>query len=258
MHEMTPDPIIVFGAPRSGTTYLNAILNAHPDVFVTHETRVFAWLHRVLRVVTAQPQMLNTHKSEYIEFLERTLPDVVRSFYRELRPNVRHWGDKNPHYASPVNEGCLDTILELFPGTKYLHIVRDGRDVVTSLIRKKNPKGESWTTFEQAHEIWLEHVSNGRGFVAAHPGICLEMRYEELIGDDEGHARRVFEFLEIPFSDAVAAFCAEQVEERTPLSGPTRDLSDAGRSEWSLVLDAQQQARSMELIGAELRALGYA
>jgi hypothetical protein len=258
MPEMRPDPIIVFGAPRSGTTYLNAILNAHPDVFVTHETRVFAWLHRVLRVVTAQPQMLNTHKAEYLEHLERTLPDVVRSFYRELRPNVVHWGDKNPHYASPVNDGCLGTILELFPGARFLHIIRDGRDVVTSLIRKKNPKGESWTTFEQAHEIWLEHVANGRAFVAAHPDICLQMLYEELIADDVGNARRVFEFLGVPFSEEVAVFCEQQAMERTPLSGPTRDLTDAGRSEWAQVLDAVQQARSMELIGDELRALGYA
>lgn len=258
MHDMTPDPIIVFGAPRSGTTYLNAILNAHPDVFVTHETRVFAWLHRVLRVVTGQPQMLNTHKAEYVEHLERTLPEVVRSFYRELRPNLKHWGDKNPHYASPVNEGCLDTIVDLFPGTRFLHIIRDGRDVVTSLIRKKNPKGESWTTFEQAHEIWLEHVANGQAFVAAHTDACLELRYEDLIGDDVGHARRVFGFLGIPFAASVAEFCEEQARERTPLSGPTRDLTDAGRSEWSEVLDEAQRAESMKLIGDRLRALGYA
>jgi hypothetical protein len=258
MPEMASDPIIVFGAPRSGTTYLNAILNAHPHVFVTHETRVFAWVHRVLRVVTTQPQMLNTHKAEYVEHLERTLPEVVRSFYGDLRPNAVYWGDKNPHYASPVNEGCLDTILDLFPGSRFLHIIRDGRDVVTSLIRKKNPKGESWTTFEQAHEIWLEHVTRGRAFVDAHPDVCLEMGYENLIGDDLAHARRAFEFLGIPFSDSVAAFCEEQARERTPLSGPTRDLADAGRSEWSQVLDAGQQERSMELIGDQLRSLGYA
>ena len=39
--------------------------------------------------------------------LRNTLPDVVRSFYRQLGPNTRYWGDKNPHYADPNNRGCL-------------------------------------------------------------------------------------------------------------------------------------------------------
>jgi hypothetical protein len=254
---MRPDPIIVFGAPRSGTTYLNAILNAHPDVFITHETRVFAWLHRSLRQVTAQPQMLSTHKDRYIAHLEETLPEVIRSFYRDLHPRIVHWGDKNPHYASKANEGCLDTVLTLFPGARFLHIIRDGRDVVTSLIRKTNQKGESWTTFDMAHEIWKRHVANGRSFVAANPEAAYELRYEDLIADDVGHARRVFEFLDIGFSDEVAAFCEEQARERTPLSGPTRDLSDARASEWSTVLDGEQQEQSLRMIGPELRELGY-
>lgn len=257
MPEMRPDPIVVFGAPRSGTTYLNAILNAHPDVFVTHETRIFAWLHRALRGVTDQPQMLNTHKAEYVAHLEATMPDVIRDFYRRLRPGATYWGDKNPHYASAANEGCLDTVLELFPGARFLHIIRDGRDVVTSLIRKKNPQGESWTTFEMAHEIWKRHVINGRAFIAGHPGAAHELRYEELIADDVGHAHRVFRFLDIEFSERVAEFCEQQARERTPLSGPTRDLSDAGASEWGTVLDTGQRERSLELIGAELRELGY-
>jgi len=36
--ELAPDPIIVYGAPRSGTTYLEQILNAHPAIFISHET----------------------------------------------------------------------------------------------------------------------------------------------------------------------------------------------------------------------------
>jgi hypothetical protein len=51
------DPIVVFGAPRSGTTYLEQILNAHPAVFISHETRVFAWLHHAL-VLTQDHRLL--------------------------------------------------------------------------------------------------------------------------------------------------------------------------------------------------------
>jgi hypothetical protein len=83
------------------------------------------------------------------------------------------------------------------------------------------------------------------------------MRYEDLIADDVTGGREVFDFLGIEFTGEVRAFCESQAQQRTPLSGPTRDLSDAGRSEWSQVLDGDDQARSLALIGDQLRQLGY-
>lgn len=59
-----PSPLIVFGAPRSGTTYLNGILNRHPQVFIAHETRLFAWLHRACRTLTRDEHLLLNHREE--------------------------------------------------------------------------------------------------------------------------------------------------------------------------------------------------
>lgn len=105
--ELERSPIIIYGAPRSGTTYLQHILNQHPQVFVSREARLFAWLHQSLNVLTQHDQFLVTYRGEFRDHLRKALPDVIRDFYRKLNPGVPYWGDKNPHYADPGNRGCL-------------------------------------------------------------------------------------------------------------------------------------------------------
>ena len=53
--------------------------------------------------------------------------DEFRFVYRQLKPGVRYWGDKNPHYASPDTDGCLQTIVDLFPDVSigYIGLERD-------------------------------------------------------------------------------------------------------------------------------------
>src|SRR5262249_11042290 len=152
-------PIIVFGAPRSGTTYLNKLLNEHPDVFIGHEIRLFAWVHDSLHVLTKQDRCLVACRDQFVRNLRAVYPQLLRDFYAANWPYARYWGDKNPHYAHPDNTGCLNTIVELFPDAKFIHIIRDGRDVVSSLIRKRHGDGRPWAGWERAHRVWLSHVS---------------------------------------------------------------------------------------------------
>jgi hypothetical protein len=257
--EQQPSPIIIYGAPRSGTTYLNRILSEHPDIFISREIRLFLWVNESLNVLTQSDEFLYHHRDAFVAHLRSVYPDLIRSFYRTLEPNVRYWGDKYPHYASPEHPGCLETIRELFPQTRFIHIIRDGRDVVTSLIRKRKPSGEPWADFEQAHLDWMSHVDRGAEFGRAlPPGNYFELQYEDLIADDPGMARRVFDFLEIAMHPNVEAFCRSQQEERTPLSGPTRDLSTgAENSDWERALTPREQQVSLDLIGDHLVKYGY-
>jgi protein-tyrosine sulfotransferase len=258
VESVTP-PVVIFGAPRSGTTYVNAILNAHPGVHITHETRLFMWAHLTLNTLE-NDQVALTHREQFREYLKPELARLIRGFYRELDPSATVWGDKNPHYAAPRAEGVLELVEELFPGTKFIHVVRDGRDVVASLVRKRTQDGEPWVSFETAHQVWNGHVATGLKFATnSASGRVLEVRYEELIADDVEMARRMFDFIGIDCSAEVIEFCEGQREKRTPMQGPTRDLSHGvDQSDWeTVVAEEGRRAESLNLLRENLVRCGY-
>ena len=255
------DPIVLFGAPRSGTTFLTELLNAHPEVHITHEMRLFAWAHETLVKSAKINRLLVTHREEFLEHATKYSAGMIRDFYAAQWPHVRYWGDKNPHYADVWNRGCLDTIRKIFPGAKFIHIIRDGRDVVASITRRKHSDGRSWADIETAAWSWHDHTAIGAAFGRKiSPGSYHEIRYEDLVADEHLAARSLFGFLDIPLHPAVEDFCLQQRVERSNFSSPTRDLSagDAGRSEWSQALSAEQQATVMHILAPKLAELGYA
>jgi hypothetical protein len=258
MSEMASDPIVVYGAPRSGTTYLQEVLNVHPDVFVSHETRIFAWLYHAVDVLPRDDRLVANDREQFMEYLRRVSPRLIRDFYRELAPGVYRWGDKNPHYADPFNDGCLELVAGLFPGSVFVHIIRDGRDVVSSLIRKEDG-GTPWVTFDAAHFTWARHVDRGAAFgEALNPSRYFQLRYEDLVNDDVHMASEVLRFLGLELHPDVEVFCRGQQEQRTPFKGPTRNLEKGvTTSDWATILTPEQQARSLRLIGSHLVKYGY-
>jgi hypothetical protein len=249
---MEPSPIIIYGAARSGTTYLTHLLNSHPEVFITDESRLFAWVHQSLAVLPANDNLVRHQKTEFTGHLRANYPELIREFYRKLRPDARYWGDKNPHYAAPSNHGCLETITELFAGARFIHIIRDGRDVVASALRG------NWRDFDGVHRMWTSHVDIGCAFGRQRPEQYFELRYEDLIRDDLGLARKIFEFLSISLAPQVVAFCEQQRVKRTPYCNPKRDIvADVTVSEWKIAFTTVQRRRSLELLGSHLVTYGY-
>ncbi len=246
-------PIVIYGAPRSGTTYLVEILNRHPDIAITSETRLFVWAHRALTGITDEFYSLFKEKERFVEYLWREMPDLIREFYAELSDGRPFWGDKNPHYASRNSEGCLDTIMKLFPETRFIHIVRDGRDVVGSILAKR------WESFETAHEWWINYTAIGSTFGQSLPiPHYLEFRYEDLVQDDLAMASRILAFLGVDIHPSVEEFCKSQGEQRSPINEPTRDLNaDVSASRWEDLLSPSERLRSLDLLEEGLLRYGY-
>lgn len=256
---IAPDPIVILGAPRSGTTFLNELVNAHREVHVTHEMRLFAWAHHCLTAAAADDRLLVTHRDEFLAHAADRFAGLIRDFYAARWPGKPHWGDKNPHYADPSNRGCLETVRRLFPGARFVHIIRDGRDVVASLVRRRHADGRPWADVATASRVWREHTTIartfGRGLGA---GAYHEIRYEDLVRDELRWAAELFAFLGIPLDAAVEDFCLRQRSARTSLSTPTRDIAaDVLASDWSVALGADDRAAALETLGPGLVEFGY-
>lgn len=126
--------IFIGGVPRSGTTLMRAMLDAHPDVRCGQETRV------VPRILQMRQHWMRSQKEvvrlEQAGVSKTVLDNAIAAFCLEVI--VRH-GDPAPRLCNkdPLVLKMGTYVLELFPNAKFLFMVRDGRATVHSVISRK-------------------------------------------------------------------------------------------------------------------------
>lgn len=160
-------PVLVGGAPRSGTTWLLAILEAHPHIWaVPKETNAFrTW---------AGGMPLKRYRV-YKELLKASVPK-----------SAHRWCEKTPCHVR-----FLPEIRAYFQGEfRFIHIIRDGRDVITS---KLPGHGDGYFVSPQQ---WIKDVS--AGLTHAEEAEVLSIKYEDLVEDHEASLRRICTFLDEP------------------------------------------------------------
>jgi LPS sulfotransferase NodH len=222
-------PVFILGAGRSGNTLLRRILAAGGEIHIPPETYVLGtvislfrrtqhlgWGQQV-RLTLAQfefhPEFedFGVHLSELAGRLSelspkrRSLAAMLDGLYRfhaeAMRSSASRWGDK-----TPLNVYSLDRIRAVFPDALFVHMVRDGVDVVASYLR-----ADLTNNVEAAAERWRSSLRAAEAFQIRHPQTWLEVRYEALVSDPENEARRVADFVGLRFS-------AEMVDELSHLS----------------------------------------
>jgi len=196
--DATEQPVFIVGAPRSGTTFMGSSLGALPG---------FVDLGEVGPLKVAIGELVALPEEEAARRLRRTLERVRRfGLARRLRAVEQ----------TPETSFVLLAALRAYPQAKVVHMVRDGRDVVCSLLEKGwlrrerggvddvgYPYGEQarfWVELERAQEFnaaseatragwaWRRYLTVAR---AAAPGATLEVRYEELAADPDAAATRI-------------------------------------------------------------------
>jgi hypothetical protein len=207
--------LFIVGCPRSGTTLLRRMVDAHPRIAIVGETH---WIPEVVRggrgldiggrVTAKLPPVLLSHpkfptlgiEREQVERLAAgrpSYPAFVAALFdvygaRCGKPIV---GDETPGYVKEI--GLLH---DAFPYARFLHLVRDGRNVCLSALAGDTPvtAAASW---------WRSHVLEGREQGRRlDPRLYVELQYEALVLDPEAECRRVCAFLDIEFHPAMLGF----------------------------------------------------
>lgn len=248
-------PFFVIGAPRSGTTYLAKVLDRHPGIVCTDETRVMTWINRALNDLPTDKRAIQTLRDRWIAHLETELPGLVARFYEGLgaRSGVV-WGDKNPHYADPKTDpAALQTIDRLFPRSRFIHIVRDGRNVVVSLMAK------GWAlNVHYGVDVWQRHVTHSRDFGRAlEPGRFLELRYEDIVADEVAGVKSILDFLEVPEDDALTTYLRRGGSRDEPVSAPITPADRFGAPMWTERLRPEELAYAEHTLADLLVEYGY-
>ena len=169
--------------------------------------------------------------------------------YAGQRGKTRY-GDK-----TQSNIHHLPLLADLFPEAKFVHAVRDGRDVALAHT--------DGTKIEQVAVSWKRRVTAGREAGAAlGPDRYIESRFEELIDDTESAVRRLCVFLGLPFDPQMLTYYerAGDIVSTTAVPDRHKDIflpPTKGLRDWRLELSDDQVARFEALAGPLLTELGY-
>jgi hypothetical protein len=225
----SPRPIFIVGSPRSGTSILTWCLGQHPNILPLEEGN---WLDKFAfdlgstyecgskRGEKSQLTTLGIRREEFYQSFGRSINDLIlnsRARYVEhmhltakVNPTQIHpsfglmreesekksrWADGTPEYSL-----CIYGLLMLFPEAKFIHVVRDVRSVVKSLVRF-GPDGEKLVRNErEAYEYWQKTT---RACACAEKTFgsarIHRVRYVDLVEKSMNTFKGIFNFLGEPF-----------------------------------------------------------
>ena len=223
--EIQPPPFFIIGAARSGNTLLRALLVGHSEVSIPPESYVLGGIIRqwdrhnfrdwnelvdsVIGEFESHPEFSTweidlepaRQALNALDPSDRSLARILDAVYRHYSavkfPGFRIWGDK-----TPLNTERIFLIDRVFPAARYVHMLRDGRDAVSSAVKA----GMFGGSVEGACRSWQLRTRNARALgrrIGA--GRYLELRYEDLVAEPRDAVVRVCGFLEVDFEEQMMA-----------------------------------------------------
>jgi hypothetical protein len=231
-------PVFIMGAPGSGTTLLYDTFCTHRDLAYVTLNMLRAGIHKHGRFVGERRSALFKtqnlfHRDQasnapheanafwikyfgtYNYMTEDDLTPEMSAYYRKNVMTVQNlW--KRPRFINKNLQHCVRVkILErIFPDAKFIHIIRDGRAVAYSILKKKdeaNPtmfllslkkilgsryRAERSELFNYGR-AWAELVKKAREASAFGPGRYYELRYEDLITRPQDEIKKIIDFCEL-------------------------------------------------------------
>lgn len=197
--------VFIIGAPRSGTTWLQKILSVHSAVVTGQESEFFtSFAEPVLRNFYSQLHSPSERGGTGLPcyFTEKSLYELLaNTFYRmiEVVPEYNEnmiFLEKTPSHAL-----VCDLIDRVLPKARFIHIVRDPRDVVESLNAAARSWGKVWAprTAYGAICMWKRHVASARRCLERLPtDRQLEIHYEDLRDDPANVVCEIVDRLQLP------------------------------------------------------------
>jgi len=216
-------PVFVVGVGRSGTSLLQSMLHAHPEIAFLPETHFFRryvarfynrWTHEREGVRAFLNTLANDEEYQragipedelLAPFLNGTRAFKLRAVYTRLlrlyrdQEDVSVIGEKDPRLID-----YLPQARQMFPEAQILHIVRDPRDVLLSRLDADWSSGRpDWLHLLTYRAQFVRGRLQGtRSFGARY----LELRYEDLLTEPKQVLRNVAEHVGVAYSDAMIAF----------------------------------------------------
>ncbi len=224
-HHDFKEPFFIIGSGRSGNTLLRSMLVAGEEVSIPPESYVWPRIVRMYATYNYLPweklcSLIISEFEAYKEFYTwevnlykahekaRNLPkhqqslsyiiNAIYATYQEERGEQGLvWGEK-----TPINTLFIDKIVKIFPKAKYIHIIREPKDVACSFI-----KAELKENYQEAAKFWSAYVKKANGLKNITPNEqYLKVRYEKLVSQPETELKKISVFLGISYTPKMLEF----------------------------------------------------
>lgn len=257
-------PIFIGGVGRSGTTLLRVILDSHSNIACGPELKVFAQL------VMTWHNIEERYKNSLLDYgissndTKEIFSEMMYQFLEKYRikQNKNRIAEKSPN-----NVVLFSHLHYLFPKSPLIHVIRDGRDVIASLLTMdwldhegkpvpytKDPK--------QAALYWRDVVKLGRNFQnysQSNRESYFEIKYEDLINSPETTLKELFNFINEPWEEEVLSFHKKNrnLANESSADQVSQKMYKTAIGRWKEDLSKEQIAIIKPLIEDLLIELGY-
>ena len=211
----------IIGRPRSGTTLIQTLFEAHPNVVIPPEApilkqsyyrfnKVVEWKKEQLKQLVdflfhdAKFKTWNISKAELLDSLLNypdtlTIETIIKIIYCHYisvfpKDGVHIFGDKNPVYSQNPEK-----VLEIIPNAKIVHVVRDYRDHILSMQRVKLFN----SNLALISDIWRRSQKRIFALMEKYPDSIISFKYEDFVKEPEQHLKMICRFLNIDYVPSV-------------------------------------------------------
>ena len=276
--------VFIVGCARSGTTLLERLVNAHSQIALTPEMhwitdyfRQGKWLAPEGRVTAEQVASMIQNQKRFRQFelsreqfeglLNSGQPVPYVTFLNGLFALYgKNQGKQLVRNKTPAYVRRIPTLHTLWPRAKFVHLIRDGRDVALSVLswyHADRAAGRYSTWAEDPVSTtalwWKRKVRLGRqGGQPLAPELYYEIRYEDLVAQPENECAKLCAFLGVPYDERMLRF-----HEGRTKTKPGRDANKAwlpvtpGLRNWRTQMPREDVERFEAAAGDLLDELGY-
>ncbi|GAX10114.1 hypothetical protein FisN_3Lh305 [Fistulifera solaris] len=206
-------PIFIVGFVRSGSTLLERVLDSHPQIVGTGENSVFNGRlpeirNEIVRVSMESPEILGDVTRDLaakvvLEMKERWEALKEANGVEEVEHEPARLVDK-----MLTNYNNIGFIQMLYPHALILHVVREPMDTLFSAYKHEFPSGTLDYTcdFESLAELYRAYREIMVHWDKVLPGRVTHIRYEDMVNDMPGVAKKIIEAAGLPWNETVLDF----------------------------------------------------
>jgi len=259
----------VAGCPRSATSAFSWALAEHEKLMTSAESNFLFYFLKNEQIPTKQSSSVlynayetakqvedgwfNKHNVSQENLLEYVGRGLTEMYCETCNTDIFL-------EQSPENILIADKLITMFPDTKIIHMIRDGREVVNSML--KSGFASPWSRdFNLACETWNHYVNKGYEFSQKYPHNILNVYQKDLVFDTENAVKKVFEFLKLDYEENTVKYLQTKRvnssygnDEKNDFKTP-KDPSLLKRPQWESWSDTEKK-QFYKIAGETMKKVG--